>query len=97
MPPMRGGAVFRSIFDVSRNTYELMTQTVEFGLCGCRINPQRCLRKSSEIHAAGEREIRIFKGFRCRPSILAERCRLSVLTPWDDSLDADDSFDALDP
>ena len=48
-------------------------QTAEFGLCGCRINPNRCLRTSSEIHAAGEREVRISKGFRRRLSILTER------------------------
>ena len=37
-----------SIFDASRNTYELMTQTAEYRLCGCRINP----------HDAFERRLR---------------------------------------
>ena len=49
--------------DASRNTLELMTENPEYGLCDCRIHPHRCLRTSSEIHAAGEREVRIFKGF----------------------------------
>ena len=50
-----------------------MTQTAEYGRCGCRINLHRCFRTSSEIHAEGEREVRVFKGFRCRLSILTER------------------------
>ena len=56
-----------------RSTWELMTQTAECGLCGCRIDPCRCHRTSSEIHAAGEREVCVFKGFRCRPSNLTAR------------------------
>jgi hypothetical protein len=44
----------------------LMTQTAEYGLCRCRINPHRCLQISSEIHPAGERQVRVFKGFRYR-------------------------------
>ncbi len=64
-----------SLNDAPRNTYDLMTQNPEYGLCGCRINPHPYARTSSEIHAAGEREVRIFKGFRRRLSFLAERAR----------------------
>ncbi len=60
--PPRGMFQAGSFDDVSRNTYDLMTQIAEYGLCGCRINPHRCLRTSSEIHAADEREVRTFKG-----------------------------------
>ena len=45
-----------------RITYELMTQDPEYGLCGHGIDPHRCLRMSSEIHAAGECEVRVFVG-----------------------------------
>ena len=62
-----------SFSDASRNAYELMTQTTEYGLCGGRIDSHRCLRTLSEIHVAGEREVCILWGFRCRPSILTER------------------------
>ena len=68
-PRFRNG----SFSDSSRNRYEFMTQTAGYGLCGCRINPHRCLRTSSEIHAAGEREVRVFKGFRCRLNCLTPR------------------------
>ena len=67
-----------SIFGVSRNTYELMTQIPEYGSCGCRINPHLCPRTSAEIHTAGEREVRVFKGFRCRLSKLALRPPLAT-------------------
>jgi len=43
-----------------------MTRNPEYGLCGGRINPHRCLRMLSEIHSAGERQVRVFKGFRYR-------------------------------
>ena len=36
------------------------------------------LRTSSEIHAVGEREVRIFKGFRCRLNYLAPRRPLAT-------------------
>jgi hypothetical protein len=72
----------RSLNDASRNTYELMTQTAECGLRGCRINPHPRLGTSSEIHAAGEREVRVFKRFRCRLNCLTPRdmlkCRISA-------------------
>ncbi len=55
-----------------------MTQIAEFGLCGCRIHPHRWLRTSSEVHAAGEREVRIFKGFRCRINCLTPRASPST-------------------
>ena len=54
-----------------------MTQTAEYGLCGGRIDSHRCLRTLSEIYAAGEREVCISKGFRCRLSILTERVKLA--------------------
>jgi hypothetical protein len=64
-----------SFDDASRNTYDLMTQIAEFGLCGCRINPHRCVRMSSEIRAVGECDARILKGFRCRLCCLTPRVR----------------------
>ncbi len=48
-----------------------MTQNPEYGLCGCRVDPHRCLQTSFEIHAVGKREVRSFKGFRCRFNRLA--------------------------
>ncbi len=53
----------RSFSDASRNTYELMRQTAEDGLCSYRINPHQCPRTSSDIHTAGAREVRVFRGF----------------------------------
>jgi hypothetical protein len=67
----------RSLNDASHNTYDLMTQPPKYGLCCFRINPHRCLRTSSENHAAGEREVRIFKGFRCPLNFLAPRAPLA--------------------
>ncbi len=55
LPPISGGTVFRSFGDASRNSYELMTQTAEYGLCGCRIDFHPRLRTLSEICAAGKR------------------------------------------
>ena len=49
-------------FDVYRDTYELLAQIREYGSYSCRVNPYRCPRTSSEIHAAGEREVRVYKG-----------------------------------
>ena len=45
----------RSIFDTSGNTYELMTQTVEYGLCGFRKTPLR--GQSGVIHQGNSRGI----------------------------------------
>ena len=59
--------------DVPRETHELTTQDPEYGLSNRRINPHRCVRTSSEIHATGERELRISKGFRCRLNCLTPR------------------------
>jgi len=77
----QGSSHARSFDDASRNTYDLMAQNPEYGLCGCRINPRPCLPTSSEIHTVGEREIRIFNGFRCRLNTLTPRgLRLSLET-----------------
>ncbi len=62
-----------SLFGMFRKGYDLKAQNLEYGLCGGRINPHRCLRTSSEIHVVGEREIRILKEFGCRLSCLAPR------------------------
>lgn len=71
-----GGSTFSTgpvvIRDVSER-YDLMTQNPEYELCGCRNNPHPCPRTSSEIHAVGEREIRIFNGFRRRLNYLTPR------------------------
>ena len=72
-PPPDGVFHARSLFGASRNTYDLMTQTAEYELCDCRINPHQCLRTSSEIHAAGVRELLVFKGFRRRLNCLTPR------------------------
>jgi hypothetical protein len=76
LPLPRTAFQIRSIFDASRNTYELTTQAIESAPCGCRINPHRSFRTSSEIHVDGEREVLFFQGFR-RLSILAARANAS--------------------